>query len=906
MLLITGPPASGKTHEVLAPLRESLRRGSAEVCLLVPTATMADHIRHELARAGLLVRPRSVLTLHRFVEDYAAGFPQAPRPIVRHAIRRALELDPPEALEPAAGLPGLVGALEALIGELSLAGLAGHEFARMAPALAAAAPCAPAVAEIYERLEQELLERNLALRADRIRSAAVRIREKGLEGLRTVLVDGFFTFHRVELELLRAIADHAELQVTLPDWDGAQAAREALLGMGLEERRLPRALRKAKAEIVRAETMEDEIGEIARRILEEARRGRPFREMGVVVRSRSSYVPALRAALERLGIPARFYFGRPLVSQPAVERTLLLVDAALSGWDFKKTLAALRMAPASAALDRLEFGLRSRLPDAGLDTLRELDAGGRFSSLWERLAEFDRWCAEPAPPETWVQRLSGLPLVFPPPRYEDRTAYEIAELRRVEAQALRHYQAALEEAAGVFAPERKVALDEFWREARDAVEQAVVHTRDRRRSVVHVMDVYEARQWELPVVFVCGLVEGEFPRRHAANPLLPDEARRRLRHSGYYLPAAGDREREERFLFTLTCARASEKLTLSYHAANAKGDPVTPSSLLEEYRRSLGRDAAGDAPARPVRPEPERLRPAVQEAVIRAPELIGKLVPDDGALAPTAIETYLECPFRFFSQHVLRLEEPPLEPRRRLDNRVQGEIVHQVLAALAGGKELAPAFAEAFEEACRKERALRGYRTERIRRELLENLERWLEKGLLPAAREQMAEKKFELAIDGGPKISGRLDLLHVGEGGEALVLDYKYASGDRVRKYRKETEDAAGFRVQAGLYLLAAREALGREPAGMLFCALKGEPMVAGWYAGSRPELQHPHVVCEADALRAVAAIAVERARRVAAELRSGTIAPPEEEVDACRYCSFLSVCRREEAAGEAGGAGR
>ncbi len=906
MLLITGPPGSGKTQEVLAPLRESLRRGSAEICLLTPTATMADHIRHELAREGLPVRPRSVLTLHRFVEDRAAGFPQAPRPVVRHVIRRALEEDPPEAIEPVAGLPGLVGALEELIGELSLAGLAGHEFARIAPALTTVAPYAGAVAEIYGRLQQELLERNLALRAERIRSAAVRIGEEGFEGVRTVLVDGFFTFHRVELELLQAIADHAELRVTLPDWDGAQAARETLLGMGLEERRLPEARRHPKPEIVRAGTMEDEIGEIARRILEEARRGRPFREMGVVVRSRSSYVPALRGTLERFGIPARFYFGRPLVSQPAVERVLLLVDAALSGWDFEKALAALRMGRASAALDRFEFAVRSRIPDAGLDALRELDREGRFYRAWERLAELEGWRSEPAPPETWVKRLSELPSVFPPPRYEDHTAYETVELRRMEAEALRHYRTALEEAAGVLSAGREVALEEFWREARDAVEQTVVHTRDRRRNVVHVMDVYEARQWELPVVFLCGLIEGEFPRRHAANPLLPDEARRRLRRSGYYLAAASDREREERFLFSLTCARASEKLALSYHAANAKGDPVTPSSLLEEYRRDLGRDAAGDARARPVRPEPRRLRPAVREAVIRAPELIEQLVPDDAALAPTAIETYLECPFRFFSQQVLRLEEPPPEARRRLDGRVQGDIVHEVLAGLAAGKELHPLFAKVFDETRREVRAPEGYRTERIRRELLENLQRWLEKQALPPAVEQMAEKKFELAIERGLKVNGRLDLLHIGESGEALVVDYKYASGDRVRKYRKETEDETGFRVQAGLYLLAARNELGRRPAGMLFYGLKGEPVFAGWYAGSRPELQRHHVICEPEDIQALIETAVERARRTAAALRSGTIAPPKEEVDACRYCSFLPVCRREEAAEEAGGAGR
>jgi len=900
MLLITGPPASGKTQEVLAPLRESARRGAADVRLLVPTATMADHVRHELAREELLVRPRSVVTLHRFVEEHAAGFRQAPRPVVRRLIRQALEDDPPEGLEAVARMPGTVGALEELIEELSLAGLAAHEFARLAPRLAPEAPLAEAVAEIYSRVALGLLERNLSLRAERIRSAAVRIREKGLEGVRTVLVDGFFTFHRAELELLRAVAAHADLCVALPSWGGSEPAREALLEMGLEERRLLEVRRCPQAQIVRADTMEAEAAEIARRILDEAGRGRSFREMGVVVRSRAPYVSLLRETFQRFGIPARFYFGVPLASLPAVERIVLLMEAALSGWDLEKTAAALRMGPASAALDRVEFEARSRAPAAGLEALRELDADEGFTGYWERLAEIEGWLSKPAPPETWAQRLQELPRMFPPPRYEDRAGFDVAELRRVEAAGLRHYAAAVEEAAGAFDAGRPIGFAEFWREARDAVEGAVVHSRDRRRNVVHVMDVFEARQWELAAVFACGLVEGEFPKRHAANPLLPDAARRELGRFGYRLSTTADREREESFLFDLTCARATEKLTLSYYSSNEKGDPVAASLLLDEFRRTLGRDPAADAPARTVRPAPRRRRAAVQAPVIRAPDLRNELVPDDRGLGPTAIEICLQCAFRFFSSEALKLEEPPPDPRDRLDARVQGDIVHQTLAAVAEGKDLEAAFAEAFEEACRRERATRGYRTERIRLELLENLRRWREKQALPPPREQMAEQTFELSIDGGPKIRGRLDLLYVADNGEALVIDYKYARGDRVKQYRKETEDEEGFRVQAGLYLRAAREAFGREPAGMLFYGLKGDPVFSGWYAGNWPDLARPHVACDADTLRTLVSAAEERARRAAARLRAGEIAPPEEEVDACRYCPYLAVCRREEAAVE------
>ena len=50
---------------------------SSESLLIVPTATMAEHARHSLARSGFPVRPREIRTLAHFLEDWA---PKLPRP----------------------------------------------------------------------------------------------------------------------------------------------------------------------------------------------------------------------------------------------------------------------------------------------------------------------------------------------------------------------------------------------------------------------------------------------------------------------------------------------------------------------------------------------------------------------------------------------------------------------------------------------------------------------------------------------------------------------------------------------------------------------------------------------------------------------------------------------------------
>ena len=56
---------------------------------------------------------------------------------------------------------------------------------------------------------------------------------------------------------------------------------------------------------------------------------------------------------------------------------------------------------------------------------------------------------------------------------------------------------------------------------------------DHRRDVVHVIDAFEARQWSLPVVFVCGLLEKEFPKYQSEDAILPDPLRRDSAISGY-------------------------------------------------------------------------------------------------------------------------------------------------------------------------------------------------------------------------------------------------------------------------------------------------------------------------------------------------------------------------------------
>jgi len=70
MNLILGPPGSGKSVSCLIQLKAALGDKLDTCRLIVPTATMAEHLRNELAREGFVFKPALVSTFTKFVEPY--------------------------------------------------------------------------------------------------------------------------------------------------------------------------------------------------------------------------------------------------------------------------------------------------------------------------------------------------------------------------------------------------------------------------------------------------------------------------------------------------------------------------------------------------------------------------------------------------------------------------------------------------------------------------------------------------------------------------------------------------------------------------------------------------------------------------------------------------------------------
>jgi ATP-dependent helicase/DNAse subunit B len=841
---------------------------------------MAEHIRNQLAREGFVFSPAAVSTFSKFVNDFIRDTPAADSATLQIIAGKLLHSVPLTRYMAVRDYPGFRTALVRAIEECSGAGADSRALT--------AAGAEPDFVRLFEAMLAEVEARGLHIRSARLAQAAERITAGEHAG--ELLVCGFFAFTPPEIELLRALSLRSDLVVTLPESPASAPAIEALRSFASEVKRLEGPAMPCERVLVPAASLDAEAVEIARRILEEHASGRPFREIGVVVRSEGSSVPALRTAFDRFGIPARFYFAPALASDPTVTFLTGLIDAALEGWEHEATLAALRMY--GSPLERTWSGdgfdreVRLHLPGHGLDTLRNCAPEWSFA-YFEELAKLEASLKKDAIPFIWADRFTQASTLFRPAVSDSRVPHDRALVWRAQAAAIEQFQECAAATAEALDPVRRIPAREFREALQTTLAAATLHVVDRRRDVVHLIDAIEARQWRLPIVFAAGLLEGEFPLHHSEDPILPDGVRKRLKGAGVPVRTAEDQQAGEQFLFDMVLTRATERLCLSYAQLNAKGEPNLPSFLLERARPFVSEEA------RAVRRGALYARAPEPVAAIISQHARAALLSRHARLSASGIEKYIQCPFGFFLERTLDLNEPPDGPWERFNMKVQGNIAHRTFELhYRDGIPVAEAFAAAFAENCAEEGIPDGYRTEAVRLELLHAIEQFVRESRLPRGTVSRFEEKFEFAMPGGPVVHGRIDRIEADAHGNALIVDYKYRTSSRIKETVSHQED--GKAAQAGLYLMAARE-LGYNPIGMVFCGFKGSVSAGGWVqAPFFPELGTASSQAQMDEL-AVRSGAL--AIQMASDLANGRIAVEPEDDKRCFRCSYLKICRSDVA---------
>ena len=207
---------------------------------------------------------------------------------------------------------------------------------------------------------------------------------------------------------------------------------------------------------------------------------------------------------------------------------------------------------------------------------------------------------------------------------------------------------------------------------------------------VQLVDAQAARYGEFDEVFLVGLVEGEWPERSAKNIFYPASLLGLLDWPDSRTALAG-----ERAVFQDLVRLARKRVHLS--GFELEDDAIVGPSVFLEDVDHLGMRTSTDEP-RPARrvfvSEALSSNPVVPSAVsgeaaawlalrtgrsdITSERFHGHAAPyRPASFSVSALERYLQCPFRFFAERVLTLQEDP-EDEATLNPKELGIFVHTV------------------------------------------------------------------------------------------------------------------------------------------------------------------------------------------------------------------------------------
>lgn len=648
------------------------------------------------------------------------------------------------------------------------------------------------VGALYRQLLSVAAAEGWALRGQRLAQATELIKSRPLTPC-SILLDGFFNFAPAELDFLETLAQHCRVVVSLATLEEAEI------------------LRRPDVDIVSHATAEQEVLAIAAQVRSLIADGVEPRRIGVLMRNPGQYLPLFENAFSRLAIPSRSYLGRPLGHHPLTVFLRNLRAAEAAQWEATSTLAAFRTnltgLASSEAGDQLEWRLRIAMPSPAEELRANL-----------------------TPPREAFKLLAA-PQNVPD---DEAIAFRWRELSDAMRMLLRIFEQV-----------------EDWDSVEAEIETQTLRERDRRRQVVHLMDLHESRQWELDYVFAPGLLEGEFPRRPQADPLLSEETRAQLG-----LKTLADRDKEEQLLWRVLNTRATRQLVLSYPRRNAKGDPLTPSPWLPNEGRP--------APASYTVAVPAPLEPAV----------LGQTAESYRQPRPwsaTEFETYLSCPFQHFAHYGLKLQSLPPLPGERLDHLFMGKVAHEALRQWQErGGSLEAIAIRVYDEELAKERIPPGYRVE-LERLNLARIMRLAEKNIpsLPQDWQAHLEEPFQFELEKGIEVKGRIDRFDVSPTGIARAFDYKYSRGEGLEeKY-----------VQGGIYAIALGKMEGIQSVeSFSYVALKQDAALTPFTG---------------DVLEAKLQQIQQDAKSIVKLVAEGQVPVKPTDPNNCQYCDFQDVCR-------------
>lgn len=664
-------------------------------------------------------------------------------------------------------------------------------------------------------------------------------------------------------------------------------------------------------------------------------RGRPPLDETLIVYQRPlPYVYLAERLFARHGLACDRADALPLAAEPYAAAVDALCEVVVSGYAREALLDALATPHFSWLPDRVPLGRFER--QALAEWLgREGFTAGRAAcaALVSRAAAGARG----DPPRRGAQALAAL--------LDDLSAFDVPARLSSHAGALAAILARRERPV-VGATERHLRARAAVRATLDALASAYSGLDDRqiefrdlvavlRRALeqqtfatagggagVRLVDARAARYAACDAAFLVGLVEGEWPAATRPNIFYPASLLRDLGWPGDAGRLAAARARWEDLLRLPRARVGVSTFQLEDDAI------VRPSVLLEELdeaglpRLAIPDDAtpAAATPGAGARVEPraadgdepgagpEVERVACEWLAIRdarppagEPRFHGAAGPvPPGPYPVTAVERYIDCPFKYFAGRVLRLGEEP-EEEVGLAPRERGTLVHRVFQRFferwgeAGAGAIAPgslpAARQIFAEVVEAELATLPEADRLIERtrllgsavapglgERVFRLEARRPVPVIERLLEQPLAGRYDLGrADGQPvELTGVADRIDLLADGTLRVLDYKIGRAPDVRRS-----------VQIGIYALCAERQLeGRH----------GRSWRTGLAAYVTPGAAEPWVAAVGDEGDRRP---LEEARRrfvdAIAGIERGDFPPRPADRRLCRSCAYAAVCRKD-----------
>jgi RecB family exonuclease len=449
---------------------------------------------------------------------------------------------------------------------------------------------------------------------------------------------------------------------------------------------------------------EDELSAIAVKLKGAGSAGGPLDRRAVVFKRPLPYVYLARDVFADAGIPYQTFDALPLAAEPYAA-TLDVVFEFVTSEFTREPVVALLSSPHlefvvdGTAVGRLDIAALNRaLSDAGylggFDRLQSFakTTQGRAARAAQAAAmaaeELRMLAADTARPSAQLKALLAflsahdrLPQAGDPLR-ERHLRARSAILSAIQALRLAHEQL----------DDESVSLAEIAGMIRRWIESQTFAPRA-GTSGVQVLDAQAARYGEFDEMFLVGLIEGEWPPRPGKSIFYPPWLLTQLDWSDSRVALAGERAA---FHDLLVLPRRLVHLS-TFELEN--DSIVSPSVFLDHIAatglRTMERTAV---PAERIFVHQALDRdPVVASAVsgeaggwleLRTRRSESSSVQFHGAASPfrpaaytvSSLERYLECPFRYFADRVLKLEEDP-EDEATLTPKALGIFVHEVFQA---------------------------------------------------------------------------------------------------------------------------------------------------------------------------------------------------------------------------------